>query len=317
MGLMTRMSTVVKSKMNRLLDRAEDPNETLDYAYEKQREMLTNVKRGIVEMVTTKRRLQIQAEKARANVVTLDNQARNAMAAGREDLARLALQRKQTALMELDGLDEQVAQLELEQQKLTNAEQRLTAKVESFRSRKEIIKAQYSAAQAQVRIGSALSGISEEMGDVQLAVERAEDKTQTLRAKAGAIDELADSGVLDLDMGLGGGDALSRELAQISAAQNVEDELAALRGGPSAGSGAALPGGGGSSAPAADPLEAELAALRASQNPPPSGGGNAPRNSLAGGDAPRLTVHPSRSPLPPSQPGGGHAGNDRRALPGR
>ena len=158
MGLMSRMSTVVKSKMNRLLDKAEDPSETLDYAYEKQREMLTNVKRGIVEMVTTKRRLQIQAEKARANIVTLDNQARNAMAAGREDLARLALQRKQTALMELDGLDEQIAQLELEQQKLTNAEQRLTAKVESFRSRKEIIKAQYSAAQAQVRIGSALSG---------------------------------------------------------------------------------------------------------------------------------------------------------------
>lgn len=317
MGLMTRMSTVVKSKMNRLLDRAEDPNETLDYAYEKQREMLSNVKRGIVEMVTTKRRLQIQAEKARANVVTLDNQARNAMAAGREDLARLALQRKQTALMELDGLDEQVAQLELEQQKLTNAEQRLTAKVESFRSRKEIIKAQYSAAQAQVRIGSALSGISEEMGDVQLAVERAEDKTQTLRAKAGAIDELADAGVLDLDMGLGGGDALSRELAQISAAQNVEDELAALRGGPSAGS-AALPAG--SAAPLSDdPLEAELAALRASQSAPPSGGGNATRNALADEDAPRLSVHRSRSALPPSPPAGGNPlGTDgRRALPGR
>ncbi len=313
MGLMTRMSTVVKSKMNRLLDRAEDPNETLDYAYEKQREMLSNVKRGIVEMVTTKRRLQIQAEKARANVVTLDNQARNAMAAGREDLARLALQRKQTALMELDGLDEQVAQLELEQQKLTNAEQRLTAKVESFRSRKEIIKAQYSAAQAQVRIGSALSGISEEMGDVQLAVERAEDKTQTLRAKAGAIDELADAGVLDLDMGLGGGDALSRELAQISAAQNVEDELASLRGGPSAGSAAALPAGS-AAPPADDPLEAELAALRASQSAPPSGGGNAPRNSLAGDDAPRLSVHPGRSALG----GGNPPGTDgRRALPGR
>lgn len=317
MGLMTRMSTVVKSKMNRLLDRAEDPNETLDYAYEKQREMLSNVKRGIVEMVTTKRRLQIQAEKARANVVTLDNQARNAMAAGREDLARLALQRKQTALMELDGLDEQVAQLELEQQKLTNAEQRLTAKVESFRSRKEIIKAQYSAAQAQVRIGSALSGISEEMGDIQLAVERAEDKTQTLRAKAGAIDELADAGVLDLDMGLGGGDALSRELAQISAAQNVEDELAALRSGPSAGSSAALPAGSAGSAapPSDDPLEAELAALRASsRSAPPSGGGNAPRNSLAGDDAPRLSVHPDRSALGGGKPPGT---DGRRALPGR
>ena len=124
MGVMSRMSTVVKSKMNRLLDRAEDPRETLDYAYEKQREMLQNVKRGIVEMVTTKRRQQLQAEKVRANIVNVENQARQAMAAGREDLARLALQRKQTAMIELEGLDQQVSQLELEQDKLTNAEQR-------------------------------------------------------------------------------------------------------------------------------------------------------------------------------------------------
>ena len=229
MGVMSRMSTVVKSKMNRLLDRAEDPRETLDYAYDKQREMLQNVKRGIVEMVTTKRRLQLQAEKVRANIANVDNQARQAMAAGREDLARMALQRKQAAIIEMEGLDQQADQLELEQEKLTHAEQRLTAKVEAFRSRKEIIKAQYNAAQAQVRIGSALSGISEEMGDVQLAVERAENKTEDLRARAGAIDELADSGVLDTQLSTGGGDIISRELAQLTADQNVENELAAMR----------------------------------------------------------------------------------------
>ena len=237
MGVMSRMSTVVKSKMNRLLDRAEDPRETLDYAYDKQREMLQNVKRGIVEMVTTKRRLQLQAEKVRANIANVDNQARQAMSAGREDLARMALQRKQAAIIELEGLDQQVDQLELEQEKLTQAEQRLTAKVEAFRSRKEIVKAQYNAAQAQVRIGSALSGISEEMGDVQLAVERAENKTENLRAKAGAIDELADSGVLDSQLSVGGGgDIISRELAQLTADQNVEDELAAMRASLPAGS---------------------------------------------------------------------------------
>ena len=229
MGVMSRMSTVVKSKMNRLLDRAEDPRETLDYAYDKQREMLQNVKRGIVEMVTTKRRLQLQAEKVRTNIANVDNQARQAMAAGREDLARMALQRKQAAIIEMEGLDQQADQLELEQEKLTHAEQRLTAKVEAFRSRKEIIKAQYNAAQAQVRIGSALSGISEEMGDVQLAVERAENKTEDLRARAGAIDELADSGVLDTQLSMGGGDIISRELAQLTADQNVENELAAMR----------------------------------------------------------------------------------------
>ena len=242
MGVLSRMSTVVKAKMNRLLDNAENPSETLDYAYEKQREMLRNVKRGVVDMVTTKRRLQLQAEKVRANISTVENQARQALSAGREDLARLALQRKQAAVIELDGLDQQVENLELEQEKLTNAERRLQTKVEAFRSKKEIIKAQYSAAQAQVRIGSALSGLSEEMGDVQLSVERAEEKTETMRAKAGAIDELASAGVLD-DVSGTSGDPLSKELAELTASQNVEDELAALKSGTSSGDRKSLPGG--------------------------------------------------------------------------
>ena len=242
MGVLSRMSTVVKAKMNRLLDNAENPSETLDYAYEKQRELLRNVKRGVVDMVTTKRRLQLQAQKVQANISTVENQARQALAAGREDLARLALQRKQAAVIELDGLDQQVENLELEQEKLTQAEQRLQTKVEAFRSKKEIIKAQYSAAQAQVRIGSALSGLSEEMGDVQLSVERAEEKTETMRARAGAIDELASSGVLD-DVSGTSGDPLSKELEQLTASQNVEDELAALKAGTSSGDRKSLPGG--------------------------------------------------------------------------
>jgi phage shock protein A len=223
------MSTIVKSKMNRILDNAEDPRESLDYSYEKQMEMLRNVKRGVVEMVTTKRRLELQAAKAQENLAKLDSQARKALEMGREDLARLALERKQAAIAELDGLDQQIAGLELEQEKLTQAEQRLQAKVQAFRTKKEIIKAQYSAAQAQVRIGSALSGLSEEMGDISLAVERAETKTETLRAKAGAIDELAASGVLDDPMG--GQDDLSRQLEQVSSSASVEAELAALKSG--------------------------------------------------------------------------------------
>ena len=238
MGVLSRMSTVVKSKMNRVLDNAEDPRETLDYAYQKQMELLKNVKRGVVEMVTTKRRLELQAGKVRESVSTLEKQAAQALGAGREDLAKMALQRKQTALIEMDGLDEQVAALELEQQKLTQAEQRLQAKVEAFRTKKEITKAQYSAAQAQVRIGS---GLSEEMGDVTLAVERAETKTENMRARAGAIDELAEAGVLD-DFS-GRDDPIGKELAQLTASQNVDDELAALRASLPSGEKKALSGG--------------------------------------------------------------------------
>jgi phage shock protein A len=231
--MFARMSTIVKSKMNRILDSAEDPRETLDYSYEQQREMLQNVKRGVVEMVSAKRRIQQQATKVQENITRLDQQARQAVEVGREDLARLALQRKQTALIELQELDEQIAGMELEQEKLTLAEQRLQAKVEAFRTKKEIIKAQYTAAQAQVRIGSALSGLSEEMGDISMAIERAENKTDQMRSTAGAIDELASSGVLE-DF-TGRQDDIGRQLDQLSASQNVDDELAALKSG--------LPGG--------------------------------------------------------------------------
>ena len=267
MGILSRMSTVVKSKMNRILDNAEDPNETLDYAYTKQMETLRDVKRGVVEMVTAKRRVELQASKVKDNIVKLDSQARQAMAAGREDLARLALQRKQASLSELEGLDQQIADMEAEQQKLTAAEQRLQSKVAAFRTRKEIVKAQYNAAQAQVRIGGALSGISEEMSDVSLAIERAEHKTEDMRARAGAIDELVELGVLDdfTDRR----DTVERELDKMLSQQNVEDELAALRGELPSGDRRALGGSGGSGSSGSrgggasnSSMDIDLAALR-------------------------------------------------------
>ena len=228
MGMLSRMSTIVKSKMNRILDNAEDPRETLDYSYEQQLEMLRNVKRGVVEMVAAKRQIQNQADKVRENISRLDRQSEQALDAEREDLALMALERKNTAVLELQGLDEQIAGMEVEQEKLTRAEQRLSAKVAAFRSKKEVIKAQYTAAQAQVRIGSALSGISEEMGDVGLAVQRAEQKTDNMRAKAGAIDELASAGVLD-DVTGESKDDITRELEKMSVSSSAQSELAALK----------------------------------------------------------------------------------------
>ena len=87
-GLMGRASTIVKAKFSKMLDRAEDPGETLDYSYEKQLELLQNVKRGIADVVTAKKRLQMQTAQLEQSVVTLDGQARQAVAADRPDLAR-------------------------------------------------------------------------------------------------------------------------------------------------------------------------------------------------------------------------------------
>jgi phage shock protein A len=224
-GLMSRTSSIVKAWYSKLLGQAEDPSVTLDYSYERQREMLQNVKRGVADVVTAKKRLELQTTKLEQEVEKLEGQARQALAAGREDLARAALERKALAQQQLQGLDQQAAQLEQQQQQLVESERRLATKVEAFRSQKEVIKAQYSAAEASVRIGEAASGIGEEMADTGLAIERARDRTEQMQARAGAIE----AGTLD-DFSAPGGSQLDRELAQISASSQVDDELARLKG---------------------------------------------------------------------------------------
>ena len=184
-GLGGRMSTVIKAKISKMLDRAEDPGETLDYGYQKQVELLQNVKKGIADVVTSKKRLQMQSTKLEQQIVKLDTQARQALSQGREDLARTALERKTLAQTELQSLDTQIKELEGQQEALTENEQKLRQKIEQFRTKKEVIKAQYSAAEAQVRISEAANGVGEEMADLGLAIQRAEDKTETMRARAG------------------------------------------------------------------------------------------------------------------------------------
>jgi phage shock protein A len=159
----------------------------------------------------------------------MDNQARQALAADREDLARTVLVRKQAAQQQLDGLDQQIAALNDQQQKLSDAEARLSAKVETFRTQKEVIKAQYSAAKAQVKIGEAVTGISEEMTDIGSAIDRAQNKTAQMQARAGAIDELVNTGVLADVTAVGPGNDVDRELAQITAQASVDDELTRMK----------------------------------------------------------------------------------------
>src|SRR6184192_2293014 len=155
MDLLSRAGEIIKAKFSALLNRAENPQETLDYSYERQLELLQNVKRGVADVVTAKKRLQLQTQTLEQNVVKLDSQARQAVSQGREDLARQALERKAAVQQQLQGLDGQVQGLAGQQEKLVASQQQLQSKIEAFRSQKEVIKAQYSAAEAQVRIGEA------------------------------------------------------------------------------------------------------------------------------------------------------------------
>jgi phage shock protein A len=229
MGVMKRMSMIFRSKANRVLDKAEDPRETLDYSYQKQLELLQKVRRGVADVATSRKRIELQLQQLQAQADKLEDQGRKALAVGREDLAREALTRRSGVQQQMQDLQTQYVSLQGEEEKLTLASQRLQAKVDAFRTRKETIKATYTAAEAQTRIGEAFSGISEEMSDVGLAMQRAEERTQTLQARAGAIDELLASGALDDPTGMAKDD-ITAELDRLSSSQDVELELQRLRG---------------------------------------------------------------------------------------
>src|SRR5437868_3054262 len=229
MSVMKRVSLIFKSKANKALDRMEDPRETLDYSYQRQLEMLTQVRRGVADVATSRKRVELQMKSLQQNQNKLEGQAKQALGAGREDLAREALGRRAALQSQLTDLENQYHSLQADEEKLTVASQRLQAKVEAFRMQKETIKATYTAAEAQSRIGEAVSGISEEMGDVGMAVQRAQDKTAQMQARAGAIDELMASGALDDAVG-GRRDDIQSELDMIGANSDVERELSMLKG---------------------------------------------------------------------------------------
>src|SRR5579875_2863236 len=251
-GLTGRMSTVVKAKVSKLLDRAEDPAETLDYSYQKQVEQLQNVKKGIADVVTAKKRLQMQESGLQQNVVKLDTQARQALAAGNEALAKTALERKNVAQTELQSLDTQVTELEEQQQKLTDSEQKLRAKIEAFRTKKEVIKAQYSAAEAQVRISEAATGVGAQLADVGLARQRPVDKTENMRARADAVSELEAAGTFEDLTQLGSGeDDIDRQLRELTSSSAVDSELERMKA--ELGVGSAAKGELGAGAPGASP----------------------------------------------------------------
>jgi phage shock protein A len=196
MSVMKRLSGVVQAKANKVLDRVEDPRETLDLSYEKQLEQLQQVRRGVADVATARKRIELQAEQLQASATKLQDQARAALAQNREDLAREALSRRAAVATQLEGLKTQHDQLVAQEDKLVLTTQQLQSRVEAFRTQKETLKASYTAAQAQTKIGEAVSGISESMSDTGMAMQRAQDKIAQMQARAGAVDELLASGAL-------------------------------------------------------------------------------------------------------------------------
>jgi len=226
MSILTQIEMFFKVKASALFNRLEDPRETLEFTYQRQQEMLQQVKKGLIEVATSRHQIEGQARKLRERLPLLDDQAKRALAARREDLARAALQRKQVCLSELARLDQQATEVAAEERKLTIAQEQFAQRVDAFRTRRESLSARYTAAEAQVRINETLSGVSSEAASLGQALERAEGQIDHMQARASAINALIDSGAL---ASVDGSDAVERELHDLAAAQAVEAELAHLK----------------------------------------------------------------------------------------
>ena len=226
MNIFIRIRTIIRAKTSAALDAVEDPRDAMADGYARQRELLRKVKLGLIEVATSRRQLDAQAKKLQARVPELEAQAKRALETGREDLARMALQRKQTCLTELSRLEKQLAEVAEEERKLTLAEQQFAQRVDTFRTRREAMSAQYTAAEAQVRISEALGSVSGEAAELGMALERAEEKITRMQARALALDALIENGSLTP---IGGDDTVERELQELSASRAVDDELAAMK----------------------------------------------------------------------------------------
>jgi len=227
MGLFQRAHDIVAAKANKALDAAENPNEMLDYSYEQMLDHITQVRRALVDIAASKKQLELQQQQLQHSVDHLNDQAKAALAQGREDLAREALSRKATAQQQISDMEPQHQQLDEEQQKMEQTLSTLQQRVNEFRSKKEVMKAQYTAASAMTSVNEEAAGISKSFSDSGAALQRAQDKIAIMQARASATDELLQSGVLE-DVG-GGTDDIQRELDEASANADVDQQLAALK----------------------------------------------------------------------------------------
>ena len=231
MRLWSRFVNLFRMRASAALDKAEEPGQVMDYSYGKQLEQLQQLRRSIAEVVTNEKRLDLLQSQVLQQINKLDQQAMQALQVNREDLARMALQRKEGLVAQISSYEQQIAQLRAQEENLIAMERKISARVEAFRTQKEMVKAQYNAAQAQVKINEAVTGISQEMQEMNLAMQRAQDKVLTMQSRANAMETLIEQGTLSEQgmLGSGSGDTLDRELQKISSEQNVEAQLQAMK----------------------------------------------------------------------------------------
>jgi len=229
MGILERIMVLLRQGTSAALAPAPDPRVTHLTSHQKQRALLNQVAKAGKEVTAAKERLRAAADAVRAKLPAMEEQARQELKAGRESMARLALQRRQVVINELQTLERQLAEVEKEDAALAMIEQRLSGQIEAFAARQEVIKARFSAAEAQVRINEAMTGVSQDFADLTATLQRAEHTTDEMQARATAIDRLVQGGDLDAISFGTVSDAIDRRYQSLGADEDVERQLDALR----------------------------------------------------------------------------------------
>ena len=228
LSLLRRSVGIMQRGLAALLAPAEDPRHTFADASQRQGQLLEEMRQALAETSAFRARLEERAHQLRQRSPELLAQASQAVRIGREDLARLTLQRRQMLVNEQQTLEAQIREAQQEEARLALAEQRLATQMEALQTRQTVIAARYNAAEAQVRFQEVLTGMSGELSDLGWALEEAEQSAEHLRARASALDELTEQGLLE-GPGLPAADVVARQLNQLDLAQAVEEQLAALR----------------------------------------------------------------------------------------
>lgn len=227
MGLFKRASDIVESHINKLLDKLEDPNATLDLSYEKMLEGLQEIKRSLADVVTEQKQVEMQIDGLKRDIANRDDEARAALKVEREDLAKAALERKQALVSQLTQLEAAHERISQQVERLKDAERKFQERINSFKTQKELTKATYRAAEAEVRIGESMGGLSRQLGGVGDTLKRANDKVEKMTARAKAVDSLTEEGILTDP--LDDRDDVERELDTIRRQSAVDDELEKLK----------------------------------------------------------------------------------------
>jgi phage shock protein A len=228
MKITTRIRNLFRIKANRALDRIDDPRESLDDSYDRQVDLLAQLRRGLAEVATARKRIELQGQELGARYERLGDQAQEAMDQGREDLARVALERRSGLEQEITALRGQFDALQQQEARLLENERRMTTRVAAFRTQKETLKASYTASAAQVRANESVAGLSADFAGVGRSIDQAKDKVLQMQARAAATDELIARGVVQ-DQTASPDEDLTHQLAKGRTATDIERQLAAMR----------------------------------------------------------------------------------------